>query len=112
MRTTFMTLVLVVLASISSYGQDIATARIFETNRPDWAKILVNYDDGTKEIIPLKSTDGLKKYEDYLQVYQDNQVEIAKLIKKMEDGGLELVSTSLDQQLGFQAYMVFRRKEK
>jgi len=96
-----------------SWGQSIITARIIEySNKGDFSRIIVVYETGESEVIPLQPAKiqwpGDKSNEGLIA----NQKIINEFIHKVESSGYQLVEIApLSVGETSERFMVFRKKE-
>ena len=99
MKST-LTILAIVLSSMATFGQSAkhATARVFEMQNAKLSRIVLVYEDGQSEVIPLQA---LKLFGANDQVLIDNQKAVNDMINGMAEKGyrVESMSTSGDQFL-------------
>ena len=109
MKTAF-TVLAITLASIASFGQSAqhATARVFEMQNAKLSRIVLVYENGESEVIPLQA---LKLFGANDQVLIDNQKAVNDMINSMAEKGynVESMSTSGDQFL--YSLILFKKEE-
>lgn len=108
MKKTFFFLAITLVCNLT-YGQDFATALVFELADEKFggSRILLAFDNEKTEIIPLENLGtGLKGFDEKDQIRLRNQVTISKIIKRVDNLGLELISTNT----GGCKTLYFRRK--
>jgi hypothetical protein len=75
-------------------GQNHAVAKIMETGNPKLSRILVSYDNGTTEVVPLNAFLQKGTPEKDNDALLDNMKIVANFYDTMEKRGYEIVTVS------------------
>lgn len=78
----------------SALAQSYATARIFESQAKDLSRIMLMYEDGTTELIPLQAMRWMGGAASVNEVMSSNQKQITTLLNTMSGKGYKVDSQS------------------
>lgn len=88
-----------------------ATARIFESQNKNLSHIVLVYETGESEIIPLENWKLLGSTSSTNEVLINNQKTINKLLNDMTEKGYELTKMTSTGESFLYTFIVFTRKE-
>jgi len=94
MRTILFTSALFLSTLGTALAQSYATARIFESQAKDLSRIMVMYEDGTTELIPLQAMKWMGGAASVNEVMSSNQKQITTLLNTMSGKGYKVDSQS------------------
>jgi hypothetical protein len=94
MKRTLLTAIIMLSASAAALAQSYATARIFESQAKDLSRIMLMYEDGTSELIPLQAMRWMGGAASVNEVMTANQKSINTLLNTMQAKGYKVESQS------------------
>ena len=89
-----------------------ATARIFESQTKKLSHIILVYDTGESEIIPLQLWQPQRSMASKAENLIDNQKTINKLLNDMAEKGYEITEMTSSGETTLYTFIVFTRKEE
>jgi hypothetical protein len=102
------------LLAVGAYAQKAprqATARIFESTVKDISRIVMVYETGESEIIPLQSIKILGGMDAMNQVLVENQKTINKMLNNMDAKGYDLSHITNWGENSYITFIVFTKRE-
>jgi hypothetical protein len=91
-------------------GQKMATARIVEGSSVELSRIVIVYETGTNEVVPLKNIKLFSGTASAAEVLLENQTVITRVLNEMSAKGYELVQMSGGGENMFQNLFVFAKR--
>lgn len=109
MKTLFAFLALVVFTTMAfAQSAQHATARVFEMQNAKLSRIVLVYETGESEVIPLQ---GLKLFGANDQVLIDNQKAINAMINSMAGKGYNVESMSTSGEQYLYSLILFKKEQ-
>ncbi|MCK5027996.1 MAG: hypothetical protein KAR57_00075 [Bacteroidales bacterium] len=116
MKKKLLTIGLFVLIAISAQAQKInkyASARIFESQSKELSRMVLVYETGESEIIPLKNWKAFGNALSNNDILIENQKVITEHLNKMSEKGYEVKNmTSTGDPTYLFTFIVFTKKNK
>ena len=100
--------------TLQGYSQDTpghATARIFESSAKGLSRIVLVYENGESEVIPLNNWKFLGTAGSNNKLLIENQVTINKMINDMSQKGYEVSKMTASGESIFYTLILFSKKE-
>lgn len=91
-------------------GQKLATARIIEGSSVELSRMVIVYETGTSEVIPLKNIKLFSGTASAAEVLLENQTVITRVLNEMSAKGYELMQMSGGGENMFQNLFVFSKR--
>lgn len=114
MKKLLFSSILLLLVAYSAHAQKAprqATARIFESTIKDISRIVLVYETGESEIIPLQSIKILGGVDAMNEVLVENQKTINKMLNNMDSKGYDLSHITNWGENSYITFIVFTKRE-
>jgi len=89
-----------------------ASARIFESQSAEMSRIVLVYENGESEIIPLKNWKFMATASSTNSILIDNQKTINQFLNDMDSKGYEISHMSTTGENYLYTFILFNKKEK